>query len=154
MYCFQVTIDFQSISSSQYRRSICRLTRKLNYLHGIQMLERIIVSETTKKQQERTKRAPRKFEKAETVCMVNVLIVISLQLRSNNWRLTKCLSLTWFSFKLIYSLCIKYLLITNMFMKYGAGSPIVNQRGAPAIGAKVIRNSPATQLQHFISRSL
>ena len=58
------------------------------------MLERIIVSETTKKQQERTKRAPRKFEKAETVCMVNVLIVISLQLRSNNWRLTKCLSLT------------------------------------------------------------
>ena len=49
MYCFQETIDFQSISSSQYRRSICRLTRKLNYLHGIKMLEQIIVSETTKK---------------------------------------------------------------------------------------------------------
>ena len=40
-------------------------------------------------------------------------------------------------------------------MKYGpAGSPVVNRRGAPAIGAKVIRNTAATQLQSFITRSL
>ena len=40
-------------------------------------------------------------------------------------------------------------------MKYGAGSPVVNQRGgAAALGAKVIRNSATTQLQSFISRSL
>ena len=70
-----------------------------------------------------------------------------------NWIRISVLSIT-LSFKLIYSLCFKYLLIANMFMKYRAGTPIVNQRGAPAIGAKVIRNSPATQLQHYISRSL
>jgi len=39
-------------------------------------------------------------------------------------------------------------------MKYGAGSPMVNPRGGPTLGSKVIRNTVATQLQSFITRSL